>query len=80
MKYWKYFKNILEENNWKAYMFKGVGVVPINVVGPIAIYRLIMKTWRKKCWGEKKKKITPSHVKGNNHSIIKFLNAIFSHL
>jgi len=36
MKYWKYFKNILEENNGKAYMFKGVGVAPTNVVQPIS--------------------------------------------
>jgi hypothetical protein len=35
MKCWKYFNNILEENNGKAYMFKGVGVAPISVVGPI---------------------------------------------
>jgi hypothetical protein len=35
MKYLKDFKNFFEENNGKAYMFKGVGVAPISMVGPI---------------------------------------------
>jgi hypothetical protein len=35
MKYCKDFKNIFEEKNGKAYMLKGVGVAPINMVGPI---------------------------------------------
>jgi hypothetical protein len=35
MKYLKDFKNIFEGNNGKAYMFKGVGVGPISMVGPI---------------------------------------------
>jgi len=69
MKYLKDFKNIFEENNGKAYMVKGVGVAPISMVGHIGYIYPNHLTMRKKML-EKKIKIAPSHVKGNNHSII----------